>query len=100
MSDRTKFESIKMLNTALMERLGEVTGNLIRCQEELSALRAKYEGVADDKTDTEAPLIPEAQLSSAEDVKAPIEDDIDLPYPFPESIAEFLDGIEAEKVKV
>jgi hypothetical protein len=44
MSDRTKFESIKVLNNALMERLGEVTGQLIRCQEELSALKGKYEG--------------------------------------------------------
>jgi hypothetical protein len=44
MSDRTKFESIRVLNTALMERLGEVTGQLIRCQEELSALKSKYEG--------------------------------------------------------
>jgi chromosome segregation ATPase len=35
MSDKTKYESIKVLNTALMERLGKVTGELHELREGL-----------------------------------------------------------------
>jgi hypothetical protein len=49
MSDKTKFESIKVLNNALMERLGEVTGQLIRANEELESYRAR------DKSETLEP---------------------------------------------
>jgi hypothetical protein len=38
MSDKTKFESIKVLNTALMERLGEVTAELIKAKAEIARL--------------------------------------------------------------
>jgi hypothetical protein len=44
MSDKTKFESIKVLNNALMERLGEVTAQLIRANEELESYRARDKG--------------------------------------------------------
>jgi hypothetical protein len=60
MSDRTKFESIKMLNTALMERLGEVTGTLIKTREELAMLREKYEPNSIEPISTEEKIGEEA----------------------------------------
>jgi hypothetical protein len=42
MTDRTKFESIRLLNTALMERLGEVTGQLMNADQEILRLRKLY----------------------------------------------------------
>jgi hypothetical protein len=38
LSDKTRYESIKILNQALMERLGEVSGELKKAKEELEVL--------------------------------------------------------------
>jgi chromosome segregation ATPase len=43
LSDKTRYESIKVLNQALMERLGEVTGELKKAKEEVEALSAANE---------------------------------------------------------
>jgi hypothetical protein len=61
LSDRTKFQSIQMLNTALMERLGEVTGQLIRAQEEIQALKRGDDAELHDAENYIAPnLMPDA----------------------------------------
>jgi hypothetical protein len=43
MTDKTKYESIRILNTALMERLGEVSGELKKAQEAIETLSAENE---------------------------------------------------------
>jgi hypothetical protein len=54
LTDKTKYESIRILNAALMERLGEVSGELKKAQQAIETLTAENERYQ--KREDEPPL--------------------------------------------